>query len=93
MLPTISGLNIDELFDQLDSGESNDYSSSRSPQFDDSPRFGESDMETAAFRGSNRTSGSRRGKVNTLADLFDGESPESRRTLGRRRRPRLCAVF
>ena len=55
MLPTISGLNIDELFDQLDSGESNDYSGSRSPQFDDSPRFGESDMETGAFRGSTRT--------------------------------------
>jgi chemosensory pili system protein ChpA (sensor histidine kinase/response regulator) len=77
MLPTISGLNIDELFDQLDSGESNDYSSSRSPQFDDSPRFGESDMETGAFRGSTRT-GPEVGaaELNTLADLFDGESPD-----------------
>ncbi|WP_445174090.1 ATP-binding protein, partial [Microcoleus sp.] len=77
MLPTISGLNIDELFDQLDSGESNDYSGSRSPQFDDSPRFGESDMETGAFRGSTRT-GPEVGaaELNTLADLFDGESPD-----------------
>jgi hypothetical protein len=77
MLPTISGLNIDELFDQLDSGESNDYSSSRSPQFDDSPRFGESDMETGAFRASTRT-GPEVGaaELNTLADLFDGESPD-----------------
>jgi len=77
MLPTISGLNIDELFDQLDSGESNDYSSSRSPQFDDSPRFGESDMETGGFRGSTRT-GPEVGaaELNTLADLFDGESPD-----------------
>ncbi|MEG3957832.1 response regulator [Microcoleus sp. herbarium2] len=77
MLPTVSGLNIDELFDQLDSGESNDYSGSRSPQFDDSPRFGESDMETGAFRGSTRT-GPEVGaaELNTLADLFDGESPD-----------------
>ncbi|MBD0340618.1 MAG: Hpt domain-containing protein, partial [Microcoleus sp. Co-bin12] len=77
MLPTISGLNIDELFDQLDSGESNDYSSSRSPQFDDSPRFSESDMETGAFRASTRT-GPEVGaaELNTLADLFDGESPD-----------------
>src|SRR4028118_2354228 len=77
MLPTVSGLNIDELFDQLDSGESNDYSGSRSPQFDDSPRFGESDMETGAFRASTRT-GPEVGaaELNTLADLFDGESPD-----------------
>ncbi|MEP6543129.1 response regulator [Microcoleus vaginatus GB1-A2] len=76
LLPTISGLSIDELFDQLDSGESNDYSSSRSPQFDDSV-FAESDVETGAFRGSTRT-GPEVGaaELNTLADLFDGESPD-----------------
>ncbi|MDP8934217.1 MAG: hybrid sensor histidine kinase/response regulator, partial [Cyanobacteriota bacterium] len=77
LLPTISGLSIDELFDQLDSGESDDYSGSRSPQFDDSPGFGESDMETGASGRSTRT-GPEVGaaELNTLADLFDGESPE-----------------
>ncbi|MEG4234799.1 response regulator [Microcoleus sp. Pol11C3] len=76
LLPNISGLSIDELFDQLDSGESNDYSGSRSPQFDDSA-FAESDIETSAFRGSTR-SGPEVGaaELNTLADLFDGESPD-----------------
>ncbi|MEG4202384.1 response regulator [Microcoleus sp. Pol7_A1] len=76
LLPNISGLSIDELFDQLDSGESNDYSGSRSPQFDDSA-FAESDIEMSAFRGSTR-SGPEVGvaELNTLADLFDGESPD-----------------
>ncbi len=75
LLPTISGLSIDELFDQLDSGESNDYGSRRSPQFDDSPGFGESDLEIGSFRSSTRT-GPEVGaaELNTLADLFDGES-------------------
>ncbi|MEG4417459.1 response regulator [Microcoleus sp. LAD1_D5] len=76
LLPTISGLSIDELFDQLDSGESNEDSGIRSAQFDDSA-FAESDMETGAFRGSTRT-GPEVGaaELNTLADLFDGESPD-----------------
>ncbi|MEG3840562.1 response regulator [Microcoleus sp. herbarium14] len=77
LLPTISGLSIDELFDQLDGGESDDYSGGRSPQFDDSPGFGESDMETGASWRSTRT-GPEVGaaELNTLADLFDGESPD-----------------
>ncbi|MEG3878125.1 response regulator [Microcoleus sp. herbarium7] len=77
LLPAISGLSIDELFDQLDSGESSDYSGGRSPQFDDSPGFGESDMEIGSFRSSTRT-GPEVGaaELNTLADLFDGESPD-----------------
>jgi chemosensory pili system protein ChpA (sensor histidine kinase/response regulator) len=77
MLPTISGLSIDELFDKLDSGDSNDYGSGRSPQFGDSPGFGDSDLETASFRVSTRT-GPEVGaaELNTLADLFDGESPD-----------------
>ena len=77
LLPTISGLSIDELFDQLDGGESDDYSGGRSPQFDDSPGFGESDMEIGSFRSSTRT-GPEVGaaELNTLADLFDGESPD-----------------
>ena len=77
LLPTISGLSIDELFDQLDSGESNDYSGGRSPQFDDSPGFGESDLEIGSFRSSTRT-GPEVGaaELNTLADLFDGDSPD-----------------
>ena len=78
LLPTISGLSIDELFDQLDSGESNDYSGGgRSPQFDDSPGFGESDLEIGSLRSSTRT-GPEVGaaELNTLADLFDGESPD-----------------
>ncbi len=77
MLPTISGLSIDELFDKLDSGDSNDYGSGRSPQFGDSPGFGDSELETEAFRVSTRT-GPEVGaaELNTLADLFDGESPD-----------------
>ncbi|MFM9266357.1 response regulator [Tychonema sp. BBK16] len=77
MRPTISGLSIDELFDKLDSGESNDYGSGRSPQFGDSPGFGDSELETGAFRVSSRT-GPEVGaaELNTLADLFDGESPD-----------------
>ncbi|MEG4045757.1 response regulator [Microcoleus sp. Pol17C6] len=77
LLPTISGLSIDELFDQLDSGDSNDDSGIRSSQFDEDSAFAESDMETGAFRGSTRT-GPEVGaaELNTLADLFDGESPE-----------------
>ncbi|MEG4393716.1 response regulator [Microcoleus sp. BROC3] len=77
ILPTISGLSLDELFDQLDTGETNDYSSGRSPQFDDSPGFGESDLETSASGRSTRT-GPEVGaaELNTLADLFDGESPD-----------------
>ncbi|MEG4986933.1 response regulator [Microcoleus sp. BR0-C5] len=76
LLPTISGLSIDELFDQLDSGDSNEDSGIRSAQFDDAA-FAESDMETGAFRGSTRT-GPEVGaaELNTLADLFDGESPD-----------------
>ncbi len=77
MLPTISGLSIDELFDKLDSGDSNDYGSGRSPQFGDSPGFGDSELETPTFRVSTRT-GPEVGvaELNTLADLFDGESPD-----------------
>ncbi|MCY7382120.1 MAG: response regulator [Microcoleus sp. CAN_BIN18] len=77
LLPTISGLSIDELFDQLDGGESDDYGGGRSPQFDDSPGFGESDLEIGSFRSSTRT-GPEVGaaELNTLADLFDGESPD-----------------
>ncbi|MEG4573651.1 response regulator [Microcoleus sp. N3A4] len=79
ILPTISGQSIDELFDQLDSGDTNDYSSGRSSQFDDddSTVFAESDLEMSAFRSSTR-SGPEVGaaELNTLADLFDGESPE-----------------
>ncbi|MEG4325875.1 response regulator [Microcoleus sp. herbarium5] len=77
LLPTISGLSIDELFDQLDSGDSNDDSGIRSSQFDEDSAFAESDMETGAFRGSTRT-GPEVGaaELNTLADLFDGESPD-----------------
>ena len=77
LLPTISGLSIDELFDQLDSGDSNDDSGIRSAQFDEDSAFAESDIETSAFRGSTRT-GPEVGaaELNTLADLFDGESPD-----------------
>ncbi|MEG3908003.1 response regulator [Microcoleus sp. w2-18bC1] len=77
LLPTISGLSIDELFDQLDSGNSNDESGIRSSQFDADSAFAESDIETGAFRGSTRT-GPEVGaaELNTLADLFDGESPD-----------------
>ncbi|MEG4025694.1 response regulator [Microcoleus sp. S13C4] len=77
LLPTISGMSIDELFDQLDSGDSNDDSGLRSAQFDEDSAFAESDMETGAFRGSTRT-GPEVGaaELNTLADLFDGESPD-----------------
>ncbi|MEG4090587.1 response regulator [Microcoleus sp. Pol12B4] len=77
LLPTISGLSIDELFDQLDSGDSNDDSGIRSSQFDEDSAFADSDMEMGAFRGSTRT-GPEVGaaELNTLADLFDGESPE-----------------
>ncbi|MEG4159306.1 response regulator [Microcoleus sp. POL8_C6] len=77
LLPTISGLSIDELFDQLDSGDSNDDSGIRSSQFDADSAFAESDIETGAFRGSTRT-GPEVGaaELNTLADLFDGESPD-----------------
>ncbi|MEG4966437.1 response regulator [Microcoleus sp. B6-A1] len=76
LLPNISGLSIDELFDQLDSGDSNDDSGIRSAQFDEAA-FAESDIETGAFRGSTRT-GPEVGaaELNTLADLFDGESPD-----------------
>ncbi|MEG4486537.1 response regulator [Microcoleus sp. D2_18a_B4] len=77
LLPTISGLSIDELFDQLDSGDSNDDNGIRSSHFDEDSVFAESDMETGAFRGSTRT-GPEVGaaELNTLADLFDGESPD-----------------
>ncbi len=76
MLPTISGLSIDELFEQLDGSENDDYGRGR-PQFDDSPGFGESDIDTGSFRTSTRT-GPEVGaaELNTLADLFDGESPD-----------------
>lgn len=78
LLPSVSGLSIDELFDQLDSGESNDYSynAGRSPLFDDSA-FAESDLEMGASGRSTRT-GPEVGvaELNTLADLFDGESPD-----------------
>ncbi|MEO6862500.1 MAG: response regulator [Microcoleus sp.] len=77
MLPTISGLSIDELFEQLDGDDSDDYGGGRSPQFDDSRGFGESDLETGSLRLSTRT-GPEVGaaELNTLADLFDGESPD-----------------
>ncbi|MEK0180645.1 MAG: hybrid sensor histidine kinase/response regulator [Oscillatoriales cyanobacterium] len=77
MLPTISGLSIDELFDKLDSGDSNDYGGGRSPQFGDSPGFGDSELESGSWRTSTRT-GPEVGaaELNTLADLFDGESPD-----------------
>ncbi|WP_442922418.1 response regulator [Microcoleus sp. Aus8_D4] len=85
LLPSISSLSMEELFDQLDGGESDDYSGGRaaqlsrreSPQFDDSPGFGDSDQDTSAFRISTRT-GPEVGaaELNTLADLFDGESPD-----------------
>ncbi|MEG4913268.1 response regulator [Microcoleus sp. B7-D4] len=77
LLPTISGLSIDELFDQLDSGDSNHDNGIRSSQFDEDSVFAESDIETGAFRGSTRT-GPEVGaaELNTLADLFDGESPD-----------------
>ncbi len=78
LLPNVSGLSIDELFDQLDSGDSNDYgySAGRSPQFDDAA-FAESDLEIGASGRSTR-SGPEVGaaELNTLADLFDGESPD-----------------
>ena len=74
---TISGLSMDELFDKLESGDSSDYGGGRSPQFGDSPGFGDSELETAAFKMSTRT-GPEVGaaELNTLADLFDGESPD-----------------
>lgn len=77
MLPTISGLSIDELFDKLDSGDTNDYAGGRSPQFGDSPGFGDSELESGSWRVSTRT-GPEVGaaELNTLADLFDGESPD-----------------
>ncbi|MEZ2280047.1 MAG: response regulator [Microcoleus sp.] len=77
MLPTISGLSIDELFDKLDSGDTNDYGGGRSPQFGDSPGFGDSELESGSWRVSART-GPEVGaaELNTLADLFDGESPD-----------------
>jgi chemosensory pili system protein ChpA (sensor histidine kinase/response regulator) len=76
LLPTISGLSIDELFDKLDTGDSSP-DSARSPQFDDSPGFGESDTETGASRSSTRT-GPEVGaaELNTLADLFEGDTPD-----------------
>jgi len=77
MMPTISGLSIDELFDKLDSGDGNDYNSSKSTQFDNSPGFGESEIETGSFRGSTRI-GPEVGaaELHTLADLFEGDSPD-----------------
>ncbi|MCC3425096.1 MAG: response regulator [Microcoleus sp. PH2017_01_SCD_O_A] len=76
LLPTISGLSIDELFEQLDGDESDDYAGGLSP-LDNSPGFGESDVETGSFRISTRT-GPEVGaaELNTLADLFEGESPD-----------------
>ncbi len=82
--PTISGLSIDELFDKVRAnghsplpGDSNDYGGGRSPQFGDSPGFGDSELETATFKMSTRT-GPEVGaaELNTLADLFDGESSD-----------------
>ncbi|MEG4013172.1 MULTISPECIES: hybrid sensor histidine kinase/response regulator [unclassified Microcoleus] len=77
LLPTVSGLNIDELFDQLDTTEGNDVSEGRSLQFDDFQGFLESDIETDSLRISAR-SGPEVGvaELNTLADLFNGESPD-----------------
>jgi len=76
-LPSTSGLSIDEMFYKLDSGNSNDYSSSRAPLFDDSPGLGESDREISAFSISTHI-GPEVGasELNTLADLFEGESPD-----------------
>ncbi|MEG4809372.1 response regulator [Microcoleus sp. F8-D3] len=76
LLPAISELSINELFDQLDSSDSSDDGGIRSVHFDDAA-FAESDLETGAFRGSTRT-GPEVGaaELNTLADLFDGESPD-----------------
>lgn len=75
LLPAISGLSIDELFDKLDGDDSEAEVGGRSPQLDDSAGFGESDVETGSFRNSLRT-GPEVGvaELNTLADLFDGES-------------------
>ncbi len=84
LVPTISGLSMEELFDQLDGGESDDsagrgaqLSRRESALFGDSPGFGESDIDTGSFRTSTRT-GPEVGaaELNTLADLFDGESPD-----------------
>jgi len=77
LLPTVSGLNIDELFDQFDTAEGNDVSEGRSPQFDDFQGLLESDRETDSLRFSTR-SGPEVGvaELNTLADLFNGESPD-----------------
>jgi chemotaxis protein histidine kinase CheA/CheY-like chemotaxis protein len=85
LVPTISGLSMEELFDQLDGSESDDVGPLRggqlsrreSPQYDDSPGFGDSDIDTGSFRTSTRT-GPEVGaaELNTLADLFDGESPD-----------------
>jgi chemosensory pili system protein ChpA (sensor histidine kinase/response regulator) len=74
LLPTISGLSIDELFDKLDTG---DGGGGRSPQFEDAPGFGESDIETGSLKNSLRT-GPEVGaaELNTLADLFDGDTPD-----------------
>lgn len=78
MLPTISGLSIDELFDKLDSGDSNDYGGGRSPQFGDSPGFGDSELESSSSWKTSTRTGPEVGaaELNTLADLFDGESPD-----------------
>jgi chemotaxis protein histidine kinase CheA/CheY-like chemotaxis protein len=75
LLPTISGLSIDELFDKLDGDDSEAEVGGRSSQLDDSAELGESDVETGSFRNSLRT-GPEVGaaELNTLADLFDGES-------------------
>jgi len=77
LLPTVSGLNIDELFDQFDTAEGNDVSEGRSSQFDDFQGLLESDIETGSLRFSTR-SGPEVGvaELNTLADLFNGESPD-----------------
>jgi chemotaxis protein histidine kinase CheA/CheY-like chemotaxis protein len=76
-VPSISGVSIDELFDNLDTDEGNDYGAVSSPQLDDSRGFGESEIETGSFRNSTRT-GPEVGaaELNTLADLFEGESPD-----------------
>jgi chemotaxis protein histidine kinase CheA/ActR/RegA family two-component response regulator len=75
LLPTISGLSIDELFDKLDGDDSEAEVGVRSPHLDDSQGIGDSDVETGSFRNSTR-SGPEVGaaELNTLADLFDGES-------------------
>lgn len=74
LLPTISGLSIDELFDKLDTG---DGGGGRSPQLEDVPGFGESDIETGSLKNSLRT-GPEVGaaELNTLADLFEGDTPD-----------------